>query len=172
MTLNSWVSTFLSFIHPPVHLGSRTQPCFPLFPVHSVLDPVPSLLATSYHRNPSGFEHIFLTPVMHFYLERHLNRVPSLALMKRFVLGVTACPLISAPKRLRRGTMSQRPATGLPIETLSQTTNQTKEGTGRLLSGQRPSPNKPRQKARQGDVNPGSMDPRTMDWNLWIRALK
>lgn len=61
------------------------------------------------------------------------------------------------------GTMSQRPATGLLIETLSQTTDRTKAGTGRLLSGQRPLPNKPRQKARQGDMNPGSMDPRTVD---------
>lgn len=46
---------------------------------------------------------IFLTPVMHFYLERHLNRVSSLVLMKRFLLGVAACPLISVLKRLRRG---------------------------------------------------------------------
>lgn len=104
-----------------------------------------------------------MTPVMHFHLERHLNRVSFLVLMKRFVFGMAACPLISVLKRLRRGTMSQRPATGLPIETLSQTTNQTKEGTGQLLSGQKPLPNKPRQKARQSDVNPGSMDPRTVD---------
>lgn len=104
-----------------------------------------------------------MTPVMHFYLERYLNCVSSLVLMKRFVLGMAACPLISVLKRLRRGTISWRPDIGLPIETLSQTTNQTKEGTGRLLSEQRPSPNKPRQKARQNDMNPGSMEPRTVD---------
>lgn len=59
--------------------------------------------------------------------------------------------------------MSQRPANGLPIESLSQTANQTKEGTERLLSEGRPSPNKPRQKARQSDMNPGSMEPGTVD---------
>lgn len=162
---------FLSFIHLPVHLGSRTQPWSPLS----------GLLCLRFCSFP-----FWLLLVTDRLWAHFLDLSHALLSWKTSQPCIITCSYKKVC--IRHGSVPSDLCTqgvetgGLWVGGQSlgyllrlchkQTTYQTKEGAGRLLSGQMTSPNKHRQKVRRSSVHPGSMEPRTVCWNLRIHELK